>query len=179
MRPTYLECPKCGKRALRVATRCPQCSHEFPPRPFEASQGAWESGRVWGLLAAAAGGLVVVAGGVALVTILLRWSSGSAADGPLDTSMAAATPADTGPASGREPEIDGAGAAGVRRFARTWVNVRSGRSPRADVVAALLPGDPVIADSLVRGWYRVRFEGQVIGYVSRSLVVEQPPATAP
>ena len=98
--------------------------------------------------------------------------------------MAAATPADAGPAdtepaAGLGPGTSRTGSAGGRRFARTWVNVRSGRSPRADVVAALLPGDTVIADSLVRGWYRVSFEGQVIGYVYRTLLVEQPPPTTP
>jgi hypothetical protein len=36
---------------------------------------------------------------------------------------------------------------------------------KADVVAILLPGDTVLADSLKRGWWRVALEGRVLGYV--------------
>ena len=45
--------------------------------------------------------------------------------------------------------------------------MRKSRSPRADVVAKLLPSDTVLADSLERGWYRVAVEGKVLGYVYR------------
>jgi uncharacterized protein YgiM (DUF1202 family) len=55
-----------------------------------------------------------------------------------------------------------------RRFARTWTKVRTGRSTSADVAAVLLPGDTVLVDSLVRGWWRVTLEGKAIGYVLRS-----------
>ena len=36
---------------------------------------------------------------------------------------------------------------------------------KADVVAVLLPGDTVLADSLRGGWWRVALEGRVVGYV--------------
>jgi uncharacterized protein YgiM (DUF1202 family) len=62
-----------------------------------------------------------------------------------------------------------------RRFARTWTNVRTGRSIGADVAAVLLPGDTVLVDSLQRGWWRVTFEGKVVGYVHRSTVQTEPP----
>jgi hypothetical protein len=35
-------------------------------------------------------------------------------------------------------------------------------------VAVLNPGDAVIVDSLVRGWYRVLVDGRALGYVHRS-----------
>jgi hypothetical protein len=52
--------------------------------------------------------------------------------------------------------------------ARTWTNVRKGRSRRADLEAVLTPGDSVVADSLERDWYRVTFMGEVLGYAHRS-----------
>jgi hypothetical protein len=39
----------------------------------------------------------------------------------------------------------------------------------------LNPGDPVLADSLVRGWYRVSVEGRILGYVYRSMLDVAPP----
>jgi uncharacterized protein YgiM (DUF1202 family) len=52
--------------------------------------------------------------------------------------------------------------------ARTWTNVRSARSTRAGLEAVLTPGDTVFADSLTRDWYRVTFEGEVMGYAHRT-----------
>jgi hypothetical protein len=48
-----------------------------------------------------------------------------------------------------------------------------------DLVTVLLPGDTVVADSLSRGWWRVTFEGKVIGYAYRSTLVTDPPAVGP
>ena len=52
--------------------------------------------------------------------------------------------------------------------ARTWTNVRRARSRRADLEAVLTPGDSVVADSLDRDWYRVRFMGEILGYAHRT-----------
>ena len=68
---------------------------------------------------------------------------------------------------------------GERRFARTWTNVRSRRSVAGDLVGVLLPGDTVLADSLSRGWWRVTFEGKVLGYAYRSTLVTDPPPVGP
>ena len=68
-----------------------------------------------------------------------------------------------------------AASAGQPLVARTWTNVRKSRNPRADVVAKLLPGDTVLADSLERGWYRVAREGKVLGYVYRSTLAKPRP----
>jgi hypothetical protein len=162
MSPTYMTCPECGKRALNVATRCPQCGFEFPARPVR--DGTPALGRLVPLLAVA--GVVVAL--VALANTVLRRTAEraeppvSAAAPELDTAMAA-----TPPASPME-----------RRFARTWTNVRSRRSTSGEVVAVLLPGDTVLADSLERGWWRVTFEGEVLGYVYRSTLVPEPPPAA-
>jgi hypothetical protein len=61
----------------------------------------------------------------------------------------------------------------VPRLARTWTKVHQRRSVNADVVAVLLPGDTVLADSLVGGWWRVALEGRVIGYVYAPTLVGQ------
>jgi rRNA maturation protein Nop10 len=169
MTSTYRECPVCGKRALSIATRCPQCGHELPTQParWQASNG---QSRVRPLLAV--GVILLAAGG--LVTLVVRWSADrepeamatatARAEPPvmLDSASAAASPAmsDSAPSAGAVP-----------RRARTWTKVRDGRSARADVVAVLLPGDSVLADSLRGGWWRVALEGRVLGYVhGRTLV---------
>jgi hypothetical protein len=80
----------------------------------------------------------------------------------LDTASAAASPVmpDSAPSTEAVP-----------RQARTWTKVRGRRSTRSDVVAVLLPGDTVLADSLRGGWWRVALEGRVLGYVhTRTLV---------
>ena len=80
----------------------------------------------------------------------------------LDSARAAASPAlpDSAPS-----------AEAVPRQARTWTKVHDRRSAKADVVAVLLPGDSVLADSLVDGWWRVALEGRVIGYVYAPMLV--------
>jgi hypothetical protein len=58
--------------------------------------------------------------------------------------------------------------AGGMLVAKTWTNVRQSRSRRGELAAVLTPGDTVFADSLQRDWYRVAFEGEVMGYAHRS-----------
>ena len=52
--------------------------------------------------------------------------------------------------------------------AKTWTNVRQSRSRRGELAAVLSPGDTVFADSLLRDWYRVALEGEVMGYAYRT-----------
>jgi hypothetical protein len=164
MSSAYITCTECGKRALNVATRCPQCGFEFSARPVRQRTLVSEFVRLVPLLAVAG----VVAAAVALATSVMRRTAeraetSTAPPAPeLDTAMAAASPA-----------------AAERRFARTWTNVRNRRSAAADVVSVLLPGDTVFADSLDRGWWRVTFEGRVIGYVFRSTLETDPPSAGP
>ena len=64
MSGSYKQCSECGKRALRVATRCPGCGGEFPPRPEPSGNGALRVGRslpVPVLLGLATAGIVALA----------------------------------------------------------------------------------------------------------------------
>ncbi|MEP6687691.1 MAG: SH3 domain-containing protein [Gemmatimonadales bacterium] len=166
MTSTYMTCPECGKRALSVATRCPQCGVEFAARPVQQRSSPSDFGRVLPLLVVA--GVVVAT--VALATAVWRRTADrdevlvAALPPELDSAMAAASP----PA-----------ATGERRFARTWTNVRSRRSATGDLAGVLLPGDTVVADSLRGGWWRVTFEGKVMGYAYQSSLVEAPLALRP
>jgi hypothetical protein len=159
----YRECPACGKRALRIATRCPQCGEEFPPQAvrWQAARPERRLGRrvaVTAVMLVTAAGLVTLAlrrgtaGGRAPVTAAARAEPPAA----LETAQAAASPVTVDSAPSREA---------VPRVARTWTKVHARRSVRADVVAVLLPGDTVLADSLRGGWWRVALEGRVLGYV--------------
>ena len=176
MPPAYRECPSCGKRALSIATRCPQCGEELPTQPIR-----WEISRDRPALRRRSGtrlslpaviAALLVAGGLAALALqgsgtreaAAPAANPDAAPAALETARAAASPVMTDSV----PTADA-----LTRFARTWTNVHDRRSPRADVVAVLLPGDTVLADSLARGWWRVALEGRVIGYVSERTLVER------
>jgi hypothetical protein len=66
-----------------------------------------------------------------------------------------------------------------RRWAKTWVNVRAGRSGSSDAVRVLDPGEPVGVDSLGQGWYRVLVDGVPLGYVDRTFLAPAPPDSLP
>jgi hypothetical protein len=158
MSGSYRQCPDCGKRALIIATRCPGCGRELPPRPQARRGPAQGLGRYVPWVAG-----VLIAGAV-LVTVVLgragrqEESSSVAATTRVDITTAAASPAASAPA-------------GELLVARTWTHVRNRRSVAGDLEAVLLPGDTVLADSLSRGWYRVALEGEVLGYAHRSTLV--------
>lgn len=65
---------------------------------------------------------------------------------------------------------------GPSRYASTWINVRSARSPRAPVVRVLKPGEAVHVDSLAEGWYQVVTTDAVLGYADRRLLTDEVPA---
>jgi hypothetical protein len=167
MSGTYLQCSQCGKRALSVATRCPQCGAEFPPRPLPQMRRPVDLRRYLAVLAIAgvAAGLIVLA--MAALERIRKTPAEHAAsvtEVGRDTAVAAASL----PAS-----------AGVRRFARTWTKVRTQRSSAGDVAGILLPGDTVLVDSLRGGWWRVTFEGKVLGYLHQSTLEMEPAAPGP
>jgi DNA-directed RNA polymerase subunit RPC12/RpoP len=166
MGKTYRECPACGKHALSIATRCPGCGHELLSQPVRR-QAPQQTARFQPLAV-----VVSIVAGVGLVALLvLRGGSRSPevtasvelpAEAPIavDTAHAAASlvlpvVADSAPS-----------AEAVARVARTWTKVHARRSVQGDLVAVLLPGDTVLADSLRGGWWRVALEGRVLGYVS-------------
>jgi hypothetical protein len=181
----YVECPQCGKRALSVATRCPHCGHDFPARPLHVPMDQPARGASRTALAASATVIVL-----AVLALYVRpreprrdaspraahppqAASDTASPRPTATSVSApdrvaALPDTTPPVRSPSP-------AGARRYALTWVNIHGKRTQSSPTVGILNPGDPVLADSLVRGWYRVSVEGRILGYVYRSMLDVAPP----
>jgi uncharacterized protein YgiM (DUF1202 family) len=60
------------------------------------------------------------------------------------------------------------------KWTSTWVNLREGRSPESAVLQTLDPGEPVEVADLQRGWWAVYLDGELIGYVARSVMRDQP-----
>lgn len=58
--------------------------------------------------------------------------------------------------------------AGVLLVIKGRTFVRSHRTVNAKLEAVLTPGDTVVADSLVKGWYRVAMYGDVLGYARQA-----------
>jgi hypothetical protein len=173
MGQSYRQCTECGKRALRIATRCPGCGHEFSGPAVPESGPAPGLGRF--LLPS------VVAGGLAAAAVLTSAKqppSFVAADSVAALSevayaMAATARLDTASAAGLPAE-----SAGELLVARSWTSVRKSRRKSAPLEAVLTPGDTVLADSLERGWYRVALEGEVLGYAHRSTLTPSETRTA-
>jgi hypothetical protein len=164
---SYRQCSECGKRALSIATRCPGCGRELEPQVTPETRPAVEVGRYLpqGVVAA-----------VALAAVILAVELGGESLSPASTTAsadsAAADSSEVAYALGATALLDTASVeatpAGGMLVARTWTNVRRSRSRRADLEAVLTPGDTVFADSLQRDWYRVAFQGEVMGYAHRS-----------
>ncbi len=161
MSGNYKQCSECGQRALSIATRCPHCGHEFPPKPPAPTRHPPHVGRYLAVAGVAAALIVLALGGIGRIRKAPAEPSTTVAAVRPDTTTVAEPP----PA----PVVE-------RRFARTWTKVRTRRSTAADVAAVLLPGDTVLVDSLIRGWWRVTLEGKVLGYVHQSTLQTKPPA---
>jgi hypothetical protein len=65
------------------------------------------------------------------------------------------------------------------RYATTWINLRAARGPSGTAIRVLNPGDSVLVDSLVSGWYRVIEKGQPVGYAHRRFLASRHPADTP
>lgn len=172
MTGSYRQCTECGKRALSIATRCPGCGREFPaPRAWEVGRAPrlrrFPAPRVVGWTVAI--GVVLIGAGLARPHRPLgRRSSHVVADSASASSQVAYTAAAAARLDPATAAPLPAASVGEVFVARTWTNVRKWRNKLADVEAVLLPGDTILADSLEGGWYRVRLEGKVLGYVYRS-----------
>jgi hypothetical protein len=166
MSGTYVECSECGKRALSIATRCPQCGHEFPPRPLPRMR-RFDLRRYLAVLAVAGAAAGVIVLGMAAME-RIRKTSAEHPTSVTEVGRGTAIGAASLPAS-----------AGERRFARTWTKVRTRRSSSGEVAGVLLPGDTVLVDSLRGGWWRVTFEGNVLGYVHQSTLEMKPAPPGP
>jgi hypothetical protein len=168
---SYRQCSECGKRALSIATRCPGCGRELAA-PAHAEVGRRvELGRY---VSPGLAGLVAVAVIVAAVEL---GGAADPSDGQAPTSAGAlADSSEVAYALGATARLDTESVEATTPESRppellvacTWTNVRKARSRRADLEAVLTPGDSVVADSLERDWYRVRFMGEVLGYAHRS-----------
>jgi hypothetical protein len=165
---SYRQCSECGKRALSIATRCPGCGRELEPQVTPETRPAVEVGRYFpqGVVAAVVLAAVVVA-------VELGGESLSSDSTPAPASVgASADSSEVAYALGASAQLDTASVeatpTGGLLVAKTWTNVRRSRSRRAELEAVLTPGDSVFADSLQRDWYRVAFQGEVMGYAHRS-----------
>jgi hypothetical protein len=190
---SYIECTQCGHRALSIASRCPHCGFEFPPRPLHRPMVEPRAARRRASLVV--GGVLVA--GVVIAAALLHRPGTKPVDagrvtGPVDTtasgaagvagpdSGSAALAADSArPAAPASRPAAPPVRAGVARYARTWTNVRERRARGARSVRVLEPGEAVLVDSLRRGWYRVLADGRTLGYVHRSNLDAVPPTARP
>lgn len=175
---SYKQCHQCGKRALRIATRCPGCGRELETPADPETSAAPRLGRFLPRGAAAAAVLAAIVVGVELSGE--SWSSVAPRDTPaveLGAAESLTGSSEVAYTMGATARLDTASveattdARGEYLVARTWTNVRSARSTRAGLEAVLTPGDTVFADSLDRDWYRVALEGEIMGYAYRSTLV--------
>jgi hypothetical protein len=172
MAGSYKQCVECGKRALSIATRCPGCGREFPipATPATSRISALDLGRF--LSPRVVVGVLAVAGALTAAS-LGRTSLPPEGPSSFEAGEQSSFVVDTNLGAGEVAYASAVGPAastGELLIARDWSSVRNGRSRRADLEAVLLPGDTVLADSLERGWYRVALDGEVLGYVHRSML---------
>ncbi len=124
-----------------------------------------------------AGALLAAVALVGMVWLGSRLVKGRSVDAPLPpepavTSQLGRSVVD----SSLSPEQTSAGSHQLR-YATTWVSVRETRSRHSSVAWVLDPGEAVLVDSLIAGWYRVVVDGQVLGYAARSYLDPSPPNT--
>ncbi len=186
----YIECPKCGYRALSVATRCPRCGHDFPTQLIRHPVSEPQIRRLWPvLIIAGVLAVVVVMDAVFRPRAIPRALTESLVAPPLDSAgyipiqPVGETPAPAADSSRPvEPLLSEAPPPGRQqfsRFATTWVNVRENRSGGTAAVRILNPGEAVLVDSLIGGWYRVVIDGRTLGYVDRLYLDTIPPLPLP
>src|SRR4051812_28243231 len=124
MSTTYRECAECGKRALSVATRCPQCGAEFPPRPLVRPGQGSDLRRTGPRLVLAGLGLLASA---AVAVGLIRGHRGTTAarPGPAELHDVVARAPTSAAIDSSSAAATGAGPVerGVPRVVITWANV--------------------------------------------------------
>jgi Bacterial SH3 domain len=186
----YIECPKCGQRALSIATRCPRCGHAFPTQFIQHPVSEPRLRRPWPVL--------MVAGALVALVAMVVGVRHLAGPGPAAVPPVAA-PLDTATSTPSQPDPDTLASAGdtsrpavplaaaepppvgqqFKQYATTWVNVRGRRGIGAPAVRVLSPGEAVLVDSLRGGWYRVLVDGLKVGYVHRLYLDAVPPHARP
>ena len=200
----YVNCPNCGQKALRVATRCPQCGLPFEsqfsqnlrltPKPRRSLLGFLLAGAVIAALVAqevwrrlpAPPSTPLPAVVVDTTPLTLPRSQPKPEPRPQPKPPPPApkesppptpvSPPTTAPAPATAPAV----LPGTqRRYANDWVNVRAERSNRAAVVQILRPHQMVLVDTLAQGWYRVVADQKGLGYVDSHFLSATPPPTPP
>jgi hypothetical protein len=190
---SYILCPHCGQKALSVATRCPHCGRGFDRRPWQF-EGVGRRRRIpvgW-ILGAVAVAVVVLGvvqreyevsvkpSPVPPPVITVDPAPLPPPPAPIEAAPAPAASSDTAPPPAVEPTPAPPVSGPLeRRYANTWVNVRTSRSPAAPVVLVLKPQETIMVDSLRQGWYRAVADGRTLGYVDRSLVGTTPESIPP
>lgn len=169
-RSSGTHCAECHRIIPAGAKQCPYCRAAAPARP------RW----LWGAAAAA------TAVAAAVIGLLLLGRLGhqperappTPAAAPTQSrvdSVAAQPPPQAAPITARTEPPSPEQPVTVVRWTSTWVNVREDRSPDAPVIRILNPGERVDVADLQRGWWAVYRGGEMLGYVARSLIIEQPP----
>ena len=175
MSESYRQCGKCGKRALSFATRCPGCGIALPdPVPFEEDRIRSPNRFLWVKVVTA------VVGSGFMLALLARGPGRPAPLGaetsfvkPVVVEKPALVPASA--RLGTTTVVAPPTAASVQVVAKSWTHVRSRRTVNSTLEAVLTPGDTVVCDSLVNGWYRVALYGEVLGYAKESRLARAQP----
>jgi hypothetical protein len=158
---SYKRCSGCGGRALSIATRCPGCGGEFAI-PEKAGGPGSRTPRLSIPLSAP---IVVLAGaGIVLASQVGRTASPPAQRSSLGAAVSAAIPSEVHDSAAAAAEPTPAPVLVAHRT----IYLRSARSRSAPLEAVLEPGDTLSVDALIGGWYRVTFEGAVMGYAEVS-----------
>jgi hypothetical protein len=165
---SYKSCSGCGRRALSIATRCPRCGAEFPIAEAAGRAGGWKPKLSLPLSAPAvvlAGIGVVLASQVGRAGLPREQRSTLGAVAQVEVGAAG-----SGAAADASPSATSSGVmapASEVLVAHRTIYLRQARSRGAALEAVLEAGDTLAVDSLVGGWFRVTFEGAVMGYAER------------
>lgn len=206
---SLIDCPKCGRKVMSVASVCPHCSFSLSEhRVLEAHRssgtrcsschqtipaGATQCphclsarpGRrpLWWAIPAT---LVVLVAAIALflgrrerqpraeLAVPVQPDTSLAEQLP-DSQPAESIPSTTTPIVAQAPPAPATTPQTVTRWTSTWVNVREDRSPSSQVLRILNPGQRVDVADLQRGWWALYAGGEMIGYVARSTLHDEPP----
>jgi Bacterial SH3 domain len=192
---SYINCPRCDRKALSVASRCPHCGELFETWHQPKARPARDL-RPFGLLIVSA----VVIGLVAKNWVATPRSP-APSPGPVAASadprvpakrrarppvkspapprsppQAALPPSDSGTRLAAVPAEEAPDSETVQaRYAGTWVNVRAGRSNTAPVIRVLRPGEEIAVDVPRQGWYPVVDKQETAGYVDGRYLEATPP----
>jgi predicted RNA-binding Zn-ribbon protein involved in translation (DUF1610 family) len=174
-----VECRTCRREIAPGSRICPHCGEVNPVRRFQ----------MWPIA-----GVLVLA--MLIATPLIFWygredatqppvSLPAAQTSPVqqdtlpsDSAVADSTPV-TPPIVAAPPVEPTQTRSTMTRWTNNWANVRAGRGTTDTIVSVLVPGQMVEVADPQDGWWAVYVDGQPVGFVAQSLIVEQPPQLEP